>query len=281
MSNLRRSYHDRSAPGSRDAPSLATLRTADPDRYLQVLFARSNERPALLALFSLNVELARIADHANEPMAGYIRLQWWRDALAAIADGTEPGHPVGAVVAATRLVERLGMPTLLALVDARERELDATPMAGVGNVEAHARATAGALNRAVALLGEAPEATLAAAEAVGTAYGLLGIVRAVPFVLARSQPLLPAAGGIGPAKVDREALAPVLRALADRARVLICATARRQPRALTSAFVPAILARQDLSRLEQRDFDVFDGRLIDRPPWTAARVLAAIILGRY
>ena len=252
-----------------------------------MLFAGGADRAALAALFHLNLELARIADHANEPMAGYIRLQWWRDAVAASAAGSPPSHPVVDLMAAARLAERLGADQLLAMVDARERELDATPMARVADVERHARATAGALNAAVAAIADGDTAAADAAAAIGTAYGLLGIVRAVPFVLGRSQPLLPetllqAAGTTAEAlrsTDEREALVPVLRELAGRARALLDAVPARQPRRLSAAFVPALLARQDLKRLDSRGFDVFDGRLTERPPWTVARCLGAVAMG--
>ncbi len=285
MSNERRNRSE----GSADSDTLDALRTADHDRYLQVLLAASADRPALLALFHFNLELARIADHAGEPVAGLIRLQWWRDMLSTLGNDQPPASPTLASMASVGLAERLTPVVLLALVDARERELDATPLRRAEDVEGHARATAGALNRAAATLVGADEAAATAALNVGTAYGILGIVRAVPFVLRRAQPLLPkdllAAHGTSAEALrsnpDAAALRPVVAELVERARALLGAVGKRQPRRLAAAFVPAVLARQDLARLDAREFDVFDGRLTERPPWTTARCLMAAWSGRF
>jgi phytoene synthase len=287
MSNERRNSASRSQP---PPDPLGDLRASDRDRFLQVALAPSPARPALLALFRFNLELARVADHVREPMAGLIRLQWWRDALAGLARGAPPAHPVLDTMAEAELAGRLDADALTALVDAREVEVDATPLKRIDDLEAHARATAGALNGLAARVLDLPATAAAAAEAAGTAYGLLGIVRAVPFVVRRPQPLLPeeplAAQGLapdglqgGPERLD--ALRPVLAEIAARAGARLADVAPGQGRTAAAAFVPAVLARQDLARLRRRDFDVFDGRLAERPPWTVARCLVAAMLGRY
>jgi phytoene synthase len=269
---------------------LGELRAGDRDRFLQVLLAPSAARPPLLALFHFNLELARVADHVREPMAGLIRLQWWRDAITALACGAAPPHPVLDAMAEAELATRLDGKALTALVDAREIELDATPLKRLDDLDAHAGATAGALNALAARLLGLDAAQVEAAHAAGTAYGLLGIVRAVPFVLRRQQPLLPeeplAAQGLAPdglagGRETLEVLKPVLAEITERARTRLAGVRAAQGRAAAGAFVPAVLARQDLARLRRRDFDVFDGRLAERPPWTTARCVVAAALGRY
>jgi phytoene synthase len=63
------------------------VRAADKDRFLATLFAPANRRGALFALYAFNVEVARVREVAREPMAGEIRLQWWRDALERPGSG--------------------------------------------------------------------------------------------------------------------------------------------------------------------------------------------------
>lgn len=285
MSNQRQEGSSRS--GDSAAAALTELKHADPDRFLQVLFAPPRQRAAVLALASFNLELARVADLIREPMAGLIRLQWWRDALTAAAAGHPPTHPVLAAMVDAQLIDTLGAPALAALVDAREVEVDATPLKRLADLEAHTDATAGALNGELARLLGAPPPTVAAARTVGTAYGLLGIVRAVPFVARRAQPLLPeeplAAQGLTAERLggdDLAALRPVLADISERARHLLAGVKVGARRRHAAPFVLAVLARQDLARLARRDFDVFDGRLTERPPWTAARCLIAVTLGR-
>ena len=58
-------------------------RIHDPDRALSALFAPEPARGALLALLAFNAEIERVPRMVREPILGQIRLQWWRDALAA------------------------------------------------------------------------------------------------------------------------------------------------------------------------------------------------------
>ncbi|MEO1091603.1 MAG: squalene/phytoene synthase family protein [Pseudomonadota bacterium] len=244
---------------------LGALRTADPDRCLQVALARSGDRAALLALYLLNVELARIPGAVNEPMAGLIRLQWWRDALANT--GGERRHPVLSLIAETGLAERLPDGVLDGLIAARERELDPTPLLEPADLEPHARATAGALAVATAhLIGASP--VIEKARVAGTAYGMLGIIRAIPFV---ARPT-----GSAPATLADQA-----RAVAERTAALLREGHPFRGRGNAPCLLPALFARQDLRRLRALDYDVFDGRLHQRPPWTALSALAASLTGRF
>ena len=61
------------------------VREADKDRYLASLFAPADRRPQLHALYAFNIEVARVRELAREPMAGEVRLQWWREACSAKA----------------------------------------------------------------------------------------------------------------------------------------------------------------------------------------------------
>ncbi len=74
---------------------LTEARRLDPDRSLAMAFAATGDRPILLSLVLFNAELARIPEIVREPMAGMIRYQWWRDAVADAAGGRSPDrHPV-------------------------------------------------------------------------------------------------------------------------------------------------------------------------------------------
>ncbi len=66
----------------------ALVREGDPDRYLATLFAPAAARPHLFALYAFSLTVARVREAASNPMAGEIRLQWWRDALQGEARAT-------------------------------------------------------------------------------------------------------------------------------------------------------------------------------------------------
>ena len=74
-------------------PVWDTARTYEPDRYLSALYAAEPARGRLMALAAFSGEIARIPITVHEPLLAEIRLQWWRDALAALAKGERTGHP--------------------------------------------------------------------------------------------------------------------------------------------------------------------------------------------
>lgn len=217
---------------------LAEARQVDPDRTLCALFAPAARRAELLALVLLNQELARVAETVRQPLAGAIRLRFWRDQLAAATAGAACDHPLARTLSAPLREGRLPLPELAALIDARDSELEglleddwarAGPRASIAALEAHARATSGRLARVMARLLGAPDAVLAAAEAAGTAYGIVGMVRAAPFEAARARriharSLLDAAGldpgGRAPAE-QRDRLRTLARSLLGRAEAAI------------------------------------------------------------
>ena len=57
------------------------VRAGDRDRFLATLFAPATHRPSIFALYAYNLEIVRIREAARAPLAGEIRLQWWRDVL--------------------------------------------------------------------------------------------------------------------------------------------------------------------------------------------------------
>ena len=81
----------------------ASARSGEPDRYLAALLAPPDARPHLLALAAFSSELARVPSLVTrEPAMGEIRLQWWRDALAASDASRAPAIPSPTPCAARR-----------------------------------------------------------------------------------------------------------------------------------------------------------------------------------
>ena len=76
-------------------PVIASARSGEPDRYLAALLAPPAARADLLALAAFASELARVPSLVTrEPTMGEIRLQWWRDALAARPARRAPAIPL-------------------------------------------------------------------------------------------------------------------------------------------------------------------------------------------
>ena len=76
------------------------VRQSDPDRYYATLFAPTEKRPHLFALYAFSGEIARVRETISGPMPGEIRLQWWRDVLSGEARGNVSAHPVAVALLA-------------------------------------------------------------------------------------------------------------------------------------------------------------------------------------
>jgi phytoene synthase len=253
----------------------ALVREADKDRFLASLFAPANRRPHLFALYGFNVEIARVGQVAHEPLAGEIRLQWWRDALSGRAPGEAAANPVAAALLDT--IARCGMPAapLDALIDARARDLYDDPILTLSELEAYGRATASTLFGMAARILDRGAAPDDVADPAGIAYALAGLLKAFPRHAARGQIYLPTETlerhGVAGAEVAAGTAGPGLRAalaeIAGQARERLAQAAGRwqsvSPGA-RPAFLPLAWVAPLLARIE-RNPDPFVP--IDLPQW--------------
>jgi len=168
----------------------AIARRHDRERYLACLFAPPDRRDSLLAVLAANHEIAKTAEVVSDPTIGRIRLQWWHETFDGIEAGRPRIHEVAVPLAQAVSAHGLQLDRLRAVVDAREADLDAEPPATLDDLEAYARATAGELHAALAgILGADP----AAAAEAGTAWGLIGLMRAAPALIAAGRAPFPTA----------------------------------------------------------------------------------------
>ncbi len=156
------------------------VRRADHDRYLTALFAPAEARERLFALYAFNYEIAKVRETVSEPMLGQIRLQWWREAIAGIYDGTPRKHAVvEALATAAARAPRAGFE---AMIDAREIDLAGRAPANLAELETYCEgSSAQLLWLAAAMLGDADASVRGALGHLGIAWALTGLIRAVPF----------------------------------------------------------------------------------------------------
>jgi phytoene/squalene synthetase len=113
------------APAASHRYVLDLVRSADRDRFLGALFAPEPARTDLLALLAFNHELARTRSVTREAMLARIRLEWWREAVAEAAGAGKPrAQPVVESLSETVRRHRLQPQDLVALIDAREEEIE-------------------------------------------------------------------------------------------------------------------------------------------------------------
>lgn len=150
------------------------VRVHDYPRWLCAALAPQGARDALHALHAFHLEMRRIPALVNEPVAGLIRLQWWRDELARIAEGKIPDHPVLRGLAPGLRDGRIACGGLLSLIDATDAVMmPAETAPDIDTMVETARASSGLLAViGVELLGVRTEPASGAASNIGTAFAI-------------------------------------------------------------------------------------------------------------
>lgn len=246
------------------APSLEELReiaiAREPDRYYAATLAPRALRYDLITLAAFAAELSRIPGMVREPLAGEIRLQWWRDALTSAGEDAVAGHPVA--MATRTVIARFALPqeTIEAIIDDQgnavhgERPVDEVALRG------RMAAGEGGLFRLAARICGGDGDVTRLAEAAGLAYGLSRTLARVPFEGVAVVPIplsLLAIHGLG-ADGDGDArgnpaVASALQALVAMAReAMSVATAdfAHMPRRQRLAFLPLVMVRPNLHALQ-------------------------------
>lgn len=269
------------------------VRRYDRDRFVTGLFAPADRRDDLYALYAFNLEVAKLREVVREPMMGRIRLQWWRDAVSAMARGAPPPpHPVAEPLAQAVGRHRLDEGLLQRLIDGREADLGDEPPADAAELLRYAEDTAASLSLlALAVLGTAQPAACDAARHVGIAWALTGLLRAVPFHAALGRVALPrallAAHGVSPEMLlagrPQPGLAAVAREIAAEAQSHLKAARVLRPRVERRAvpvLLPARLASGYLAALERVGCDLLDTTWsVPRP--RPLRLAASALLRRW
>lgn len=234
-------------PSRELSPAGALVRRADPDRFLTALFAPPDRREALFTLYAFNNELARARESTSQPMLAMIRLQWWRE----VVEGAVRSHEVATPLTALLQAGALDQAETMAMIDAREAELDTIDT--IADWRAYVLASAGGLAAAAGRLLGASD--LSRLRALGAAYGVAGILRSVPALARAGRTLLPtdvlAAHGLVPEGVTpgTPETKAVVAALAQEGHSWLADAGRaRIPAAWRAAALPAVLARRDLRR---------------------------------
>ena len=245
-------------------------------RYGSTLFAPSVHRPALLALYAFNVEIARMRDQVQRTVAG-------RDAAAMVerraarrGHGGVEGNPVAAALLRTIGRWRLPVDRLCAGRGACLRSLQRSDAVagGAGRLcQRHRRRRCFRWLRAF-WCGRRPAIDHVARHA-GLAYGMAQAITALPLHAARRQLFVPLqlleSHGSGLDEVFAGKQTPEARAAIDQ----LIGEARQHldtalalladvPADVRPAFLPLALVRRDLKRMSRADSDPFMPRRMPR-----------------
>lgn len=255
------------------------VRQEDRDRFLTALFAPADRRDDLMALYAFNAELARIRSSVSEMLIGRMKLQWWKDAVENIyaGNGAPKGHPVAEALGRIIIRHNLSGVHFETMFAAREKDFEeiepSSNPTNAKSLESYAENTASRLTCLVLqLLGVEKETSYQAAQHVGVAYALTGILRAVLMHARENRLYLPqdrmaAAGLTGLQDVhlrrNSQALAAIIKELAATAsaHVTRARTIKVEPTAVPALLI-ATAAEHHLKNLERAAYDVADARVI-------------------
>lgn len=190
------------------------VEAGDPVRFLATMAAAPAARAQLWPIYALNLELARAPWASAEPMVAEMRLQWWVDALEALAEGQRVAGiaPELADLAECGLDCRL----LAAAAEARRWDCWSEPFEDQAAFDAHLDATSGHLMWAAAKLLGAPESSEPVVRDLAWGAGLAGWLTAVPVLEARGRYPLVDGRPAAVAELAQRGLARVTAARAAR-----------------------------------------------------------------
>lgn len=182
------------------------VKTQDPDRFLMTLYFPMETRAHLWALYAFNYEIARTREVVSDTHIGLIRLQWWRDALAAFYEKNEVAHNI-VMQALAEAIWRFDLPREVFdhLIYAREFDLEDRPPGGLEGLCNYADYTHTPLLRlgVIATEGDADHPAL---HPVSMAYALTGLIRSVPHFRAQGRTMVPSGVGIADIRERAEEL---------------------------------------------------------------------------
>jgi phytoene synthase len=239
-----------------------TVRAADHDRYLTALYAPADKRDGLFSLYAFNAEVAGVRDRIHEPLPGEVRLQWWRDVIAAGGE-SGAGHPIAESLNATISTFKLPKLAFENMLEARIFDLYDDPMPSRTDLEGYCGETAAALIQLAAMVLDPVEAPRFAelSGRAGCAQAITGLLLLLPLHRRRGQCFIPAdllaAAGSSPEEFIAGGDSPAARRAVDA----MIALAREHlsvfengasalPASLRPAFLPLALSRAYLDKME-------------------------------
>jgi phytoene synthase len=242
---------------------LQFLRQSDFDRYLAVLYAPEDKRPALAALYAFNAEIARIRDVVHDALPGEVRLQWWRDLINGTEHGAVNGNPVAALLLQAIQEYQLPRSVFDAYCEARIFDLYNDAMPSRNDLEGYCGETACAILQMAAMIldTDAAKSSAELSGHAGVAQAVSGLLRLLPLHRRRGQVYVPEdmlqAVGVNAEQFikgdDKQAMQRVVSVLTALAREHYAAFEKQpMPASLKAAYLPVRLVPVVLKRAESK-----------------------------
>jgi phytoene synthase len=244
----------------------ALVRERDRERFLATLFAPAEKRDHLFALYAFDLEIVHVADAVREPMAGEIRFQWWREALAGERAEEARANPVASALRDTIEKHALPAEALITMIDVRQFDLLGQPMESRSKLFDYIDATSGKVFEVAARILDGAWRPGEAAHMAGRVFGLTRLLRNFAFDVAKGRLFVPldllAAHDVHAASIlggeNSSGLRAVLTELRGRASEELAALRSwRLPEQVLPAFLPVATTPLYVARMEKSGYDPF------------------------
>ena len=238
----------------------------DHDRYLTTLFVAKDRRRSLNALYAFNIEISKALDSSKELMVSEIKLAWWRDSLEDLNKGIISKHPIVQELSNMLEMHKISIDDLLLIIQTRNEELRGDNPNTLEALIEYCRKTAGTLNRLtlIILSDGQHEPYNNQAEMAGTAWGLIGIIRAISFHAAAQKCFIPSEL-MAQANIRHEdlykgdfsdELKQVIKPICDKAVELLNHAVLLVPKSANSAFLLTPLTVSYIKRLKAVSYNI-------------------------
>jgi NADH dehydrogenase [ubiquinone] 1 alpha subcomplex assembly factor 6 len=251
--------------------SISDLKKYDYYRYLCCLLSPEHLQPRFFAIYAFNNEIAKIKDVISEPMAGHIRLQWWRDAIEEIYNGRPESHNHHVVRDLYKVISQVDVPKDLFdnLIDAREADIEFSMPEDIASIENYAVGTSSRLFELLLAAAEINDKhAREAAHYAGIAYAITGIMRSMKFSAYRGRVILPK-DLLDKASISEDDIIngrylgktnPIVHILCDKIEVNLThvrALLKEAPRFAINVFLPLSVVDIFLARIRKNSYDIF------------------------
>ncbi|EDV29016.1 uncharacterized protein TRIADDRAFT_52473 [Trichoplax adhaerens] len=251
--------NERRDDGSNVSYCMNLVRKHDFENYLTTLLLPKDSRNSVFAIRAFNLETIKIKDIISQPGTGEMRIKFWASAIESIYKNEPPQHPIAMELMKAKDKNHLSKMWFNRLVKERKRRLDDSPYRNLEELEAYCENTVSSiLYLILESLGIRCSHSDHAASHIGKAYGIVILLRAVPFHAKKGKVYLPS-------------------------DILIKARSIKKDvsRKAVAGFLCSVICQKYLRDLQFVDFDVFHPNLQERAPLLPVQLLIQRLRGVY
>jgi 15-cis-phytoene synthase len=240
--------------------------------YHSFRFLPTERRRAIIALYAFCREVDDAVDDTVDPAVARIKLEWWRNEVAAIFDGA-PQHPVAKALQPIVRTYKLPQEHLIAVIDGMVMDLELDRYPDFDLLERYCDRVAGVVGLMSAqIFGYTEDSTRVYARDLGIAFQLTNIIRDVGEDVRRGRVYLPqdemSRFAVTDADLLQQRVTPGFKALmvfqVERARAFYARAFAALPpvdrRSQRPGLIMAAIYRALLDEIEGDGFHVLDRR---------------------